>query len=360
MPASSAARPPSPADSRPPAERLLAWYDKVKRPLPWRVDRDPYRIWVSEIMLQQTRVETAIPYYRRFLEAFPDLEALALAGEEEVLAHWSGLGYYRRARALWRAARIAFDEGGLPTTLEGWRRLPGIGAYTAAAIMSIAHGARVAALDGNLERVLSRLDEIETDPKTAAGRRLLDQAAQRWLDPERPGESNQALMELGAALCRPRSPLCLECPVSDCCGALAANRQEEFPMRRAKRAVVRRALIVVLVRKGRDFLLFRRSADSTILGGSWELPWIEADEKAPERSLAGRYGGGWSLGADLGAVRHSITHRVLSVSIRAGVHSAPASVAEGREARWTDLEGLDRLPHSSLVRKAVVKALGGP
>jgi A/G-specific adenine glycosylase len=187
---------------------LLAWYEKVKRPLPWRRDNEAYRVWLSEVMLQQTRVETAIPYYRRFLKAFPSVEALAKAGENEVQALWSGLGYYQRSRRLLRAAREVARVGDFPQTLAGWQKLPGVGPYTAAAVMSIVHGERVVALDGNIERVLSRLDAYGKNPKTAAGKRFLARVAEPWLDAVRPGDSNQALMELGATVCLPRNPRC--------------------------------------------------------------------------------------------------------------------------------------------------------
>ena len=340
------------------SERLLAWYDQVKRPLPWRESVDPYRVWLSEIMLQQTRVETAIPYYERFLAKFPSVEALAAAREDDVRALWSGLGYYRRARSLLEAARRVRDNKGFPNTIDGWLELPGVGPYTAAAVMSIAFGARVAALDGNLERVLSRLQTLDVDPKSAEGRRRLERAARSWLDHERPGESNQALMEVGAKVCRPRNPLCLECPMREFCKAYRLGKQEKLPRRRPSRRAKAYDLTAVVVRRGRRFLLFQRRANSALLGGTWELPWVEIAGEDPARCLGVRYGGKWKLGKDHGSIRHAITHRVLNVRVREGNVDGGGDVREGREACWCDLAGLEKLPHSSLVRKAARAALG--
>ncbi len=308
-------------------------------------------------MLQQTRVETVIPYYGRFLEAFPTVEALATATEDEVRAQWSGLGYYRRARSLLQAARQVSATGTFPATLEGWLELPGVGRYTAAAIVSIVHGLKVAAIDGNLERVLSRIEAFDKDPKTAAGRLFMEQAAEIWMDLERPGDSNQALMELGATICRPKRPLCRDCPLVDDCAAFQRGEPEEFPLRRSRRRVVERELLAIAIRQEDRFLLFRRCAESEILGGTWEMPWVDATESSPARALGRRYGGDWKLGEPRGAVRHSITHRLLKVTVTEGELLGGGQLAEGPEARWADLAELDRLPHSSLVRKAMLVAL---
>ena len=210
--------------------QLLQWYDSQRRDLPWRAAKDqsadPYAVWISEIMLQQTQVQTVIPYFEAFLAKYPDVESLAATSLDEVLASWSGLGYYRRARQMHRAAGEIVALGGFPTSAAGLRELPGIGEYTAAAIASIAFGEVVPVLDGNVERVLSRCLAQAEDPKRSRPRRRLRQAAAELLDPRRPGDGNQALMELGATVCRPTSPNCPVCPLAPDCRAHAEGDPE--------------------------------------------------------------------------------------------------------------------------------------
>ncbi|HEX5757593.1 MAG TPA: A/G-specific adenine glycosylase, partial [Thermoanaerobaculia bacterium] len=237
---------------------LLAWYDRVRRDLPWRRTRDPYRVWISEVMLQQTRVEVVLPYYDRFLAEFPTVEALAAAPEAEVLAAWSGLGYYRRARQLHAAARRVVERGGFPDTPGGWRELPGVGDYTAAAVGSIVYGLPLPVLDGNVERLMARYLALAADPKSAAARRQLRAAAAALVDPERPGDSNQALMEVGATVCTPRRPRCPDCPLLPGCRAAAEGRPERYPPRRARRAREGRRLVVAVVEWRGQVLLVRR------------------------------------------------------------------------------------------------------
>ncbi|HWB95145.1 MAG TPA: A/G-specific adenine glycosylase, partial [Bryobacteraceae bacterium] len=205
------------------AAALLAWYARSHRDLPWRRTRDPYRIWISEIMLQQTRAQAVIPYYEKFLDRFPTVEALAEAPEHDVLAAWSGLGYYSRARNLQKAAVAITAAGGFPREYEELRRLPGIGPYTAAAIASIAFGLPHAVLDGNVMRVVARLENDPADIASPKTRARFQQRAQELLDPREAGHFNQAIMELGATLCLPRAPQCLLCPVAGECRALAAG-----------------------------------------------------------------------------------------------------------------------------------------
>jgi len=337
------------------AAELLAWYDRHRRDLPWRRDRDPYRVWLSEVMLQQTRVDVVIPYYERFLERYPSVEALAGAPVDDVLALWSGLGYYRRARQLHAAAgRIAAE--GFPESAAGWRELPGIGDYTAAAVASISLGEPVPVLDGNVERVLSRWLALDGDPKRAAGRRVLRGAAAALLDPARPGDSNQALMELGATVCTPAAPRCPECPLEEGCAARAAGRMEEFPPPRARRRPVKlRRVVAVAERSGRR-LLFRRGDGEELLAGTWELPWAGMDGE-PAAELGRRYGGRWRLGDRVATVRHSITHRALEVEVRRAELDSGAELAEGREAGWWTEAELTGLAVSSLVPK-VLSAVG--
>lgn len=353
------------------AQDLLAWFDRHRRDLPWRRTREPYRIWLSEVMLQQTRVEAVLPYYERFLEKFPTVEALAAADLESVLARWSGLGYYRRARQLHAAARRIAELGAFPRTVEGLRDLPGIGPYTAAAVASIAFGVPAPVLDGNVERVLSRWLALPDDPKASGARKTLLAAAESLLDPDRAGDSNQALMELGATLCVPRRPKCLLCPIASGCRARAEGDPERYPAPRAKREPEKLRLLVAVVEDGRGVLLFRRPDDSELLAGTWELPWISVPEEETlplaEEALAERYGGRWRLGPREAEVRHGITYRDLEVTVHRAELRKPAAgglVREGAEAGWFDEVRRAGLPLSSLVGKVLRKlrpaAAGGP
>lgn len=345
--------------SRGQIRQLLEWYDSVKRSLPWRRDTDPYRVWLSEVMLQQTRVETAIGYYQRFLRRFPTVDALARASADEVHALWSGLGYYRRATQLSKAARKIVAAGGFPETSEGWLELPGVGPYTAAAIASICFDEPVVALDGNLERVLARLAAFEGDPKKAAGRRFLCTAGKFWLDPARPGDTNQALMELGATVCLPTNPRCTSCPIPDACRARAGDAVDRIPYRPKPEPKERHDLLAVCVRRGSRLLLFRRDSGSTLLAGTWETPWVARTEPNVRAALARRYGGGWTVGKKVGAIRHTITRHQLLLTLHEGTCEAPSQVEEGREARWVGPKDLAALPHSSLVRKIFRAVLPG-
>jgi A/G-specific adenine glycosylase len=331
------------------ASDLLTWFDRHRRDLPWRRTRDPYRIWLSEVMLQQTRIETALPYYQRFLEKFPTVEDLARAEVEEVLALWSGLGYYRRARQLHAAARKVAEIGGFPRTVAGLLDLPGIGPYTAAAVASIAFGVAEPVLDGNVERVLSRWLALELDPKSRPARERMLASAASLLDPARAGDSNQALMELGATVCVPKRPRCLLCPIAPGCLArnTAGNDPERFPMARAKRERELHRLLVAVVERDGGVLLFRRAEDSALLAGTWELPWTNL-EPSPEKGLAERYGGSWSLGPKVGSVRHSITFRDLELD----VHRAEVVSPEGTWGWFGEGERRE-MPLSSLVKKVL-------
>ena len=253
--------------------RLLAWFALHRRDLPWRRTRDPYRVWISEIMLQQTQVATVIPYYERFLAAFPDVHALAAAPEHDVLKLWEGLGYYRRARQLHRAARVllATHGGVFPRDLDAVRELPGIGRYTAGAILSIAFDLPAPILEANTVRLFTRLLAYQGDPASTAGQRLLWQAAEALLPRKQTGEFNQALMELGSLICTPRAPACDSCPVPLLCGARLQSLVEELPRMRAKVAItpVREAAIVI--RRG-SRIFISQQAEGRRWAGLWDFP----------------------------------------------------------------------------------------
>jgi len=331
--------------------QLLGWFDAHRRPMPWREDPRPYRVWISEIMLQQTQVATVIPYYERFLERFPDLASLAAADEEEVLALWSGLGYYRRARNLHRAARLLLMERGgrMPADAAGLADLPGVGEYTAGAIASIAYGLPEPAVDGNQIRVLTRLHVLGGDPARQPLKGLLREHARELLDRGRPGDLNQALMELGASVCRPRSPLCEVCPVAAECRAREHGETENFPQGAARAETLELKLEVGLFRRGGKVLLCR--GERPFLSGLWNLPYRVEDG-------AGRFPAeSWEdLGlnprglVELGEDRVTITrHRILrravggDATLRAGERPA--------QYRWTPAGQLDELGLPAFARK---------
>jgi A/G-specific adenine glycosylase len=319
-------------------ERLLAWYRGGHRDLPWRRTRDPYAIWISEIMLQQTRVQAVLPYYERFRASFPTAEALAEAPEQDVLACWSGLGYYSRARNMQKAARQIAAAGNFPTAFEGIRALPGIGDYTAAAIASIAFGQSCAVLDGNVMRVIARVENDPSDIASLQTRRRFRETAQRWLDPQSPGEFNQAMMELGATICLPRDPRCPACPIAAACKARQAGAQALLPVKRRGAEPRRVSGAVAVVRKNGRVLLRQRPATASRMRGFWELP--EPDQ-LPE----------FQPGETLGRIRHSITHHRYELLVISGTLSRSP-----RGYRWFALEELERIPVSTVTRKALVAA----
>jgi len=300
---------------------LLEWFDQHKRDLPWRCNRDPYQVWLSEIMLQQTRVAAVLEHYARFVRRFPTIKTLAAARESSVLATWSGLGYYRRARRLHAAARKIVREraGQFPTTAADLTTLPGIGRYTAAAIASIAFNEPVAAVDGNVERVLQRVMG-----KRIGGERLWE-SAQQLLSNKRPGDFNEALMELGATLCLPRQPRCLLCPVSDFCTTRGALRDDRKVARQQKRDIQ----YALHCRNGSVFLV-QREETASLMPGMWELPEIPATTGSTQPFLT---------------LRHSITVTDYTVQV------VDCELPERVDGRWIDRSRLECLPLTGLARK---------
>lgn len=342
--------------------KLLAWYDAHARDLPWRKDRDPYRVWVSEIMLQQTRVAAVIEHYRKFLQRFPTVQKLAAAREGSVLAAWSGLGYYRRARMLHAAAKvIAREKGGkFPETASALRDLPGVGRYTAAAIASIAFGEVVAVVDGNVARVVERLN----DAKLSSAK--MWQAAEELLDRERPGDFNQAVMELGATVCTPRAPVCLTCPVVELCATRGERAGSAKSARQRKREIH-----YALDRRDGSVFLVRRADDLRLMPGMWELPEIEAAMPLATKKRVSRFARNDKMEArpdkmegapndrvdgvrhdkePLFTVRHSIT--VTDYTVR--VWQVPAPAAAG--GSWIALAKAPSLPLTGLARKILRRA----
>ena len=294
---------------------LLRWYDAQARDLPWRRTRDPYAIWVSEVMLQQTQVSVVLPYWSAFLARFPDVAALARASLDEVLAAWRGLGYYARARNLHHAARTVLQRhaGRLPEDVDALRALPGFGRYTVGAVASIAFGRAVPLVDGNVARVLARLFGIEGPTGDAGPERRLWDLAATLVEGDRPGDWNQALMELGATVCRPEQPACLLCPVRGRCTALGSGRVADIPA--PKTPPRRRALHLALAAVRRDdaVLLVRRDGTG-LFGGLWELPGVECEPGTEVEALRARWP---QLGAPrpLGRVERTLTHRALTLDV---------------------------------------------
>lgn len=328
--------------------RLLEFYDERRRDLPWRGEDDPYRVWVSEVMLQQTRVDTVIPYYRRWMERFPSLDDLADASREQVLQAWKGLGYYSRARRLHRAARLVRERHGgtLPRSVDELEELPGVGPYTAGAVASIAFGVSAPAVDGNARRVLSRLFDLP-DPGDAELRRR----ARELLDPGRPGASNQALMELGARICTPRSPDCGGCPVEEQCLARSRGTVELRPPSRKRGPVPEREVAVAVPVDGQRRTLLVRRPDDGLLGGMWEFPsaaLAEDDELAATARRAAedrgvRVAGGG--GVPLPEVPHAFSHLRVTYRPRLfpdAVLPPPGSTGDG--LRVVPLDALDGTP----------------
>lgn len=321
------------------AARLLTWYAANARALPWRGTSDPYAVLVSEFMLQQTRVETVIPYYERWMRLFPDIETLAGAPLDGVLKAWEGLGYYSRARSLHKAARtiLTVHGGRVPGTVDVLRALPGVGEYTAAAVASIAFGADAAALDGNLRRVLARVDALDVHPRSPAGLKRLNQLAADLLPPDRAGDFNQALMDLSSMVCLPKKPRCPICPLADLCEANRRGLTESIPLKTKKAPVPTIIVTAGVLRRGNTVLLSKRPANG-LLGGLWEFPGgkQEPGESLPEclaRELKEELGIVVSVGAELGVFKHAYTH------FKVVLHAFACEIVEG-EPRPLASDGL--------------------
>jgi A/G-specific adenine glycosylase len=334
------------------ATELLTWFGAQARDLPWRRNRDAYGVWISEAMLQQTRVETVVPYFGRFMERFPTIAALAAASEEEVVAAWSGLGYYRRARDL-RAAAIVMvkrHDGRFPATKEDALALPGVGRYTAGAVLSIAYGLSEPVVDGNVARVFARLWALEAPLGSTALTKALWLKAEEVLQDGAPGAWNQALMELGATVCTPRKPACERCPLAGGCEALARDRVADLPVPAPRREPLDVRLEIALVERDGEVLLERRSATGR-MASMWELPTREVP--GPDGDLAGLWPGEFRAslreGEVLGTLGHGITHHRIRASVRVADLGGPLPAG----LRWAAPETAQELGLTGMARKVL-------
>jgi A/G-specific adenine glycosylase len=340
--------------------RLLAWYADHARDLPWRKSRDPYRVWVSEIMLQQTQVATVRDYFERFVAALPDVHALAAADERQVMRLWEGLGYYRRARQLHAAAKtIVVDHGGrFPRDAESLETLPGIGRYTAGAIASIAFDQRAPILEANTIRLLSRLIAYRDDPLKANGQRALWQTAAAILPQKNVARFNQALMELGSLVCTPTEPKCAECPLSGVCAAYVCGLQQEIPRAKAKQAYTDlREAAVVIRRNGR--VLMRRCGDGERWAGLWDFPRFAVDAEGPlfaQDELVTKVRAQVGVTCEPGPLLKTIKHGVTRYRITLDCYRADYIGGRAQDARWTKKTELSDLPLSATGRKVALLA----
>jgi A/G-specific adenine glycosylase len=351
---------------------LLKWFRREKRALPWRERRDPYRIWISEIMLQQTRVAAVIPYYERFMKRFPTVQVLAGAQIESVLQFWAGLGYYSRARNLHQAAKeiVAQHDGEFPQTIDVALTLPGIGAYTSAAILSIAYGVPTAVLDGNVARVLARLGAVEGDLRAPERWSLLRDAAGTLLDTKNPSDWNESMMELGAVICTPRAPRCDACPVAKFCRARALGIQNDLPAKRVKRATENVTLAAALLLDAENRTLLVRSAEknadaesAALFSNLWQFPAVVVRENA-RNEIAEELQTLFNLKTiprklelqQLGKANHTVTFRKITLApylVRVG----KLPVADGAAKKQIALSAVSKLAVSSATRKIAALAL---
>ncbi len=342
--------------------RLLVWFRAHQRDLPWRRSRDPYRVWVAEVMLQQTRIAAVMPYYHRFLARFPTVQSLARASEAEVLKLWSGLGYYSRARNQRRTAKIivAQHKGQFPRELNAALELPGIGTYTAAAVLSIAYDVPLAVLDGNVARVLARMKAIRGDLRAPKNWQALTRTAQSLLASHAPGDWNQSLMELGEVVCTPQSPRCAECPAARYCRAFAEGLTDEIPAPRRKRAPVHMKIAAAILRdpQGRTLLVQDPGThDSVLFSRMWQFPAVEV-ARNPKAALVAHLTKTLSLTKisleALPTARHGVTFRNITLlPFLASVRQLPKLP----RTRILALNNLSKLPISSATRKIAAAAV---
>jgi A/G-specific adenine glycosylase len=337
---------------------LTAWYRRNARPLPWRNTADPYRIWISEIMLQQTTVVAVVPYFERFLKRFPSLETLAAAREEEVLRLWEGLGYYSRARNIHKAARliVGTNEGNFPDDVVALLQLPGIGRYTAGAIASFAFNRRAPILEANTLRLYSRLLGYRGDPRSAAGQKILWEFADRIVPDKHPGLFNQALMELGSRVCTPEAPGCAECPVRTSCAALANGWQQEIPFRAVRAAPTPVTEVAVAVQRDGRYLMLKRLPGER-WAGLWDFVrfgWDAAERLSPTRVARAVYSHARvevEIAERIAEIRHSVTRFRITLCCYAAEWQAGELEGGPRQVQWITPRKFSTLPLSVTGRK---------
>jgi A/G-specific adenine glycosylase len=342
--------------------QLLAWYRRNQRSLPWRKTNDPYRIWISEIMLQQTQVDTVIPYYHRFLKAFPTVSSLARVPLQDVLKAWENLGYYSRARNIHAAAKMIIEkfDGRIPDNWEEIKTLPGVGLYTAGAILSIAYGQAIPAVDGNVRRILCRLFAIRKPMADAREQKQLQQLAASLIPVRHPGDFNQALMDLGATICKAKNPDCSRCPVANHCQARIKNLQNVLPITRKAPAIPHRQAAAAVIRNSKGLLLFVQRPLSGLLASLWKLPGDfikpgEDTERSLRRSLKEELGISIQVGKHLASVNHTYTHFRLTLQAYECrlLKGTPQSIG-CQNWRWASLTDLKKLPLSKIDRMLLV------
>jgi A/G-specific adenine glycosylase len=339
-------------------ELLLDWYQRHARVLPWRGHPDPYAVWVSEIMLQQTRVEAVIPYFERWMKRFPTVERLAEAEQYEVLKLWEGLGYYSRVRNLHRAAQIVARDfnAQMPESADLLCKLPGIGRYTAAAIASIAFGQDVAALDGNIRRVLARLFDVSEPARSAVGEQMLWDLAAAHLPPGRAGDYNQALMDLGAMICTPKAPGCQRCPLGEICLARARGLQEQRPVRRHRPAIPHHTVTAAIIQRDGGVLIARRP-EQGLLGGLWEFPGGKLQDGESlvdclKREIGEELEAEIEVQAPFGVYRHAFTHFKITLhAFQCALRSGEPRPVEASEIRWVTTKELNAFPMGKVDRQ---------
>lgn len=339
------------------ASELLHWYDANARVLPWRSAPSPYKVWVSEIMLQQTRVEAVLPYFNRFLDRFPDIQSLASSDQQDVLLLWEGLGYYSRARNLHKAAKVIVQkhEGELPSSSQALLKLPGIGKYTAAAISSIAFGEAIAAVDGNIKRVYARVLGTAEPLGSSVFEKTINSFAQVVLPKERPGDFTQALMDLGSAICVPKNPKCELCPISTHCQAFTLNMQDQLPVIAPKAATPHYDVCVAAIIEGGRVLLMQR-AQSGLLAGLWEFPGGKKQEGDTDleaclrREIEGKYGIKLAELALLGVFKHAYTHFRITVHAWRSEPDINQMAALNDNLHWIKLDELANYPMGKVAR----------
>ena len=332
-------------------KNLLTWFEIHSRQLPWRETEDPYCIWVSEVMLQQTQVKKVLEYYQKFVGRFPNVESLAEAGLQDLLKTWEGLGYYARVRNLQKAAQVVVADlkGEIPADYAAFRQLPGVGEYIAAAVQSIAFNAPYAVVDGNVKRVLARVFLIETPINQSASIKIFQEKADLLLEHTVPGIFNQAMMELGARVCRPKSPTCIVCPVNTVCRAFQTARQEEFPVRRKSKPRPEYHIVAGVIHKGDRILITQRKPEG-LLGGLWEFPGGKIQVKeTPERACVRAIREETNLLVEpteyLTRVKHAYTHfKIVMDVFHCNYQSGEVVLNEAIDYRWITADQIDQYP----------------